>query len=444
MLLEFKANNYKSFRDELIFSMIPAPKQKGLDYSILKKKIGRREYKGLSAAVIYGANASGKSNIISAMDTFKAIILRGNIKNDEGKTDPNAAASVLELIPNNSNNEPQPVSFGIKFIIDELLVEYTISLEMGCFLDTEYTRRILSECLKVNEKEIFSRSDKLNMGKLDVIKEYLVNALAENVGFNSANSLAQSSLNDKELFLMNGFKTMFSSKLVSVISEWFENKFIVVYRTDAVSTIRKFTDMHKNFIYVEKTLNEAAKQFGVNSNAVGYIVEGNEGKARLYSLFDSGGKKESKGVPAKLFESYGTIRFINIFPLIAKALLTGGTLVADEFDASIHPMALMSIVNVFHNDDINIHRAQLVFNTHNPIFLNSNLFRRDEIKFVERDDETHISTHYSLADFGTVSKNSARKEGDYMKNYFVDRYGAIRDIDLAPVFESLISGGKDG
>ncbi|MFR8249403.1 MAG: AAA family ATPase [Lachnospiraceae bacterium] len=58
-----------------------------------------------------------------------------------------------------------------------------------------------------------------------------------------------------------------------------------------------------------------------------------------------------------------------MFPLVIKAMQTGGTLVVDEFDASIHPMALMSIINVFHNDDVNIHHAQLIFNTHNPIFL---------------------------------------------------------------------------
>ena len=73
---------------------------------------------------------------------------------------------------------------------------------------------------------------------------------------------------------------------------------------------------------------------------------------------------------AEVFESYGTIRFINLFPVVLRAIATGGTLVVDEFDASIHPMALMSIINVFHNDDINKKRAQLIFNTHNPIFLN--------------------------------------------------------------------------
>jgi AAA15 family ATPase/GTPase len=124
---------------------------------------------------------------------------------------------------------------------------------------------------------------------------------------------------------------------------------------------------------------------------------------------------------------------------VIRALLTGGTLVVDEFDASIHPMALMSIINIFHNDDINVHHAQLIFNTHNPIFLNSNLFRRDEIKFVERDDDTNSSVIYSLSDFGTTGEKGVRKHEDYMKNYFISQYGAIKDIDFTPIFEELIS-----
>ena len=67
----------------MIFSMMPAPKQKGLDYSIQTEKIGSKLYKGLSSAVIYGPNASGKTNIIGAMDTMEAIIQRGNIRNSD-------------------------------------------------------------------------------------------------------------------------------------------------------------------------------------------------------------------------------------------------------------------------------------------------------------------------------------------------------------------------
>ena len=60
MLLEFKAKNYKSFSEEMVFSMTPAPKQKGLDYSVLTETAESKEYKGLCSAIIYGPNASGK------------------------------------------------------------------------------------------------------------------------------------------------------------------------------------------------------------------------------------------------------------------------------------------------------------------------------------------------------------------------------------------------
>ena len=143
-------------------------------------------------------------------------------------------------------------------------------------------------------------------------------------------------------------------------------------------------------------------------------------------------------MPAEFFESYGTVRFINEFPLVIRALKTGSVLVVDEFDASIHPMALMNIIKIFHDDDINIHHAQLIFNTHNPIFLHSNLYRKDEIKFVERDDETHISSHYSLSDFNDSGEKGRRKQEDYMKNYFISRYGAIKDIDFSSILEKII------
>lgn len=435
MLLEFKVTNYKSFKEELVFSMIPAPKQKGLDYSVLEETIGKKVYRGLCSAIIYGSNASGKTNIIGAMDTFKSIVLRGNIRNADDKNVPNAAACALELIPNNSDQCAVPVSFAIKFITNNLLVEYSFSANLGRFLETEYSRSILSETLMINNTIIFDRKDDLEFGSLDVIQDLLVNAFEENA--EGAIALSKSNLSDEELFLKNGFKTMFSSKLVALISDWLEHQFMVIYRADSMHLIRKFSDPKKQSVYIEKTLNEAATYFGINSNALGYIVEGDTGEAKLCSVF--GTSPKGTAIPAELFESYGTIRFLNMFPLVVNALINGGTLVVDEFDASIHPMALMNMINIFHNDEINIHHAQLIFNTHNPIFLNANLYRRDEIKFVERDDDSHFSSHYSLSDFGTSGKSGVRKNEDYMKNYFVDRYGAIKDIDFTPIFEELMS-----
>ena len=208
----------------------------------------------------------------------------------------------------------------------------------------------------------------------------------------------------------------------------------MIYHAEDLRLVRRFTDPRTNTVYVERTLTDAAKAFGITANALGYrSTSEKEGEdVVLYSIF------QDKLLPAEVFESYGTIRFINEFPLILYVLLNGGTLVMDEFDASIHPMALMNIINIFHNDDSNINHAQLIFNTHNPIFLDASLLRRDEIKFVERDEVTGNSTHYALSDFRTA--DGVRKGEDYMGNYFVSRYGAIRDIDFLPILEKAMAG----
>lgn len=438
VLLEFRSTNYKSFKEELVFSMMPAPKQKGLDYSILHEKIGKDIYKGLSSAVIYGSNASGKTNIIGAMDTFKSIVTRGHIRN-AGTDSPNAASAALELIPNNTYEEPETVDFSIKFIEQGMLVEYGFSIAIGRFLELESQRKVVKESLKINKNLLFKREEGLEVYSLDFIEAYLVNefeAYAEGMI-----AIAKNNLQNEELFLMNGFKNMFSSKIANIISDWLNNKFMVIYRADSMRLIRKFADPKKKSVHIEKTINEAAGLFGINSNALGYVIDDKSEKARLSSIFKMA--KKNAIIPAELFESYGTIRFINMFPLVINAIRNGGILIVDEFDASIHPMALVNIINIFHNDEINKNHAQLIFNTHNPIFLNSNIFRRDEIKFVERDDETHCSTHYSLSDFGTSGKSGVRKNEDYMKNYFVDRYGAIKDIDFTPIFENLVKDREE-
>lgn len=430
MLLEFRTKNYKSFKDELVFSLVPAPKQNGLNYSVFQEKIGRKIYKGLCSAVIYGPNAAGKTNIIGAMDTFKSIVLNGHIRNDSEKNGPNIAAKRLELIPNSFYEDQEPVEFSITFTADQFLVEYTFAAALGNFMDAEFPRKIVFEKLAINQETIFERREKLEIGQLKGISSLLVNAFDPNV----SQAMSAANLNDEELFLMNGFKAMFSAKIVSMIVNWLNSKFLVIYRANFMRVTR--TDVGQDGAYVEKTLNDAAVCFGINSNALGYVVEKDGRDARLCSLF--GTEKGAIAVPAELFESYGTIRFVNMFPLVVQALKNGGTLVVDEFDASIHPMALMNIINIFHNDELNPNHAQLIFNTHNPIFLNSNLFRRDEIKFVERNDEDHCSTHYALSDFGTAGKTGVRMNGDYMKGYFVNRYGAIKDIDFSPVVRSLL------
>jgi AAA15 family ATPase/GTPase len=137
------------------------------------------------------------------------------------------------------------------------------------------------------------------------------------------------------------------------------------------------------------------------------------------------------------FESFGTIRFVNLFPLVAQAMTKGSVLVIDEFDSSLHPESIMSCINAFHSFYVNINHAQLIFNTHNAVLLNSHLFRRDEIKFTDRNEDASDSVSYSLSDIGYANEASAKKGEDYMINYFRGLYGAYRDIDLCSILEKI-------
>ena len=444
MLLEFRFQNYKSFREETSFSMMAAPKQKGLDYSLFNIKKQGKDIKGLCSSVIYGSNAAGKTTVVGAMDTFRSIVLRGNIRNSEDISSSNHAASNLSLVPNQMLTKPEPVEFFIDFVVDKFRIQYGVVMDLGLFLDDKYERKILSEVLTVNGNIIFERKhlgSKSVSLKVEPCKDIATliskTAKADNA---SAVMIAMEGLDGEELFLTGGFKLIFSQALVKMITDWFTNQFIVVYRADAAHLERRFSNPKENSIYVSETLNHAINLFGVNANPVGYTMD-KDSEAKLVSLIHTG-DNQSVALPADIYESYGTIRFINLFPLVIRALRTGATLVVDEFDASIHPIALMNILNLFHNDEINIHHAQLIFNTHNPIFLNANLLRRDEIKFVERDSEDHTSTLFALSDFGTAGENGVRKNDDYLKSYLANQYGGIAEVDFSSVFEKLNDAGN--
>ena len=428
MLLEFETENYKSFEDRIKFSIIPAPKQKGLDFSILHKKIGKKEYKALSSAVVYGPNAAGKTNIIGAMQTFKNIVLRGNIRNSISSVSPNAADYALELIPNNSLKDKKNVFFSIRFIHKDLLVKYSILLDLGKFLEKDYDRNVAEEILEINEKTLFSRTDnELKIENINFFDSYFISGFKKD--FKTLLPFLKTSLKKDELFLMNGFRTIVSSALTEIISDYFDNYLKTVYRADTLYTAPIFDSK----TIIDKHINEAASRFGINSNKLVYVKNKKaESPPVLCSVMPN-----KVPIPSEFFESYGTIRFINLFPLVAEALRIGATLIVDEFDSSIHPSAIMDIITIFHNDEVNTNHAQLIFNTHNPLYLNNNLFRRDEIKFIDRDDKTKCSRHYSLSDFGTKGTN-ARKGKDYMNNYFMDEYGAIRDIDFSDLFTEII------
>lgn len=437
MLLEFAISNYKSFTEEVVFKMTPAAKIHDLEYSVLKWK----KIKALSSAVIYGPNASGKTNLIGAIEVLKSIVIRGHIRNveiNEGSL--NFAKTQLELIPNIKSESDKPVSFKIKFVKNNEVVEYYLAICIGKYADEKAKRKIFREKLTINDKLIFERNEKLEIGDIKVIDSYLVKEFDPK----ASESLAKSNLNEQELFLTSMFKAVYSNVLVSSIIEWFEKDLVIIYSADKLRTRPILGEnIKKGNVYVNTSLNNAMKEFGLTGNILAFSQKEDGKEPESLSIIEIG-IDNNLVIPSDMFESFGTIRFMNIFPIVFSALKNGQIVVIDEFDASIHPMALMSLVNVFHNDEINKKGAQLIFNTHNPIFLNRNLFRRDEIKFVERDEDTSIGRLYSLADFGTSGPNGVRNTADYMKNYFISQYGAIKNIDFSEVFVKALLDAEEG
>ena len=433
MLLEFTAENYKSFKERVVFSMVPAPRQKGLDYSILNEPANNKKYKALSSSVIYGANAAGKTNIIGAMDVFRAIVLRGNIRNTTGGYEGNYAHNLLELIPNNTLKQAKDVKFGIKFVDNNLLFTYDISFTLGSFLERDYKRHITSESLYVNEKMIFIReNNNLTFGNINRFGEISKTDFESNKKV--LENAVEKGIVDDEFFLSNGFRAAILPSIGASIYKYFENQIKTICNS-------QFFQAQFNVINREKTnklFNEAISRLGINSNTLTYVKQKNNAFDQLVSVFDD----KKIVIPAELIESYGTLRFVDLFPLLASVFSTGGILFIDEFGTSLHPMVIMDIINIFHNDKINKNHAQLIFTTQNPVFLNNNLFRRDEIKFVERDDETKCSDLYSLSDFGTRG-TTARKGKDYMNNYFMNKYGAIRRIELSDIFEKIVDTANE-
>lgn len=240
------------------------------------------------------------------------------------------------------------------------------------------------------------------------------------------------------LLLVTDFNSFCSKKLVAEIRQWFEKQFIVVNSSDRT---RFYPGMPENDgrAMINVYINKIAQEAGIIGSDFAYVNDPETHRTKLISVLQ---KQDSKiyGLDADKIESVGTMRLISIMPVIITALKNGAVLVMDELDSSLHPMIVMNLISIFHNDGVNTNGAQIIFNTHNPIYLNHNLLRRDEIKFVERDKETKSSTLYALSDFKANGEASVRKTSDYMKNYFISRYGAIEDIDFTDIIADIMKG----
>ncbi|MEI6286605.1 MAG: ATP-binding protein [Bacillota bacterium] len=392
---------------------------------------------------IYGANASGKTSLVLALEILRTIVLIGNIR----PAKENRLLFMMDVCPfiHDYKKYSLPVKFEITFIIDNAEFVYGFEYQAALVADAATsTRRIVGEYLIIDETEIYRR----DAGKVVIAKNAkAVKFYEEKFDKNLLSSLEKQinkNLDVTDLFLTNAFKSVVNSVLAQKVIGWFTNNLLSIGDVDeAVFGLELSENTPKGQYRVQNAIISALlahADFGPQD--VSFVIEKDENakqEAALKSEYHVvGSPGERLVVPAEWIESKGTLKVLKLAIPFISALEKGYCLVVDELDSSLHPDLMAGIIRVFNNPEINTKGAQLIFTTHNPVLLNKNLFRKDQIVFVSKDKETFESEVYSLADFKTYGENAVRGDEVYLKNYINGKYGALPSVDFeSAVLEAL-------
>lgn len=442
MLLNFKVKNFKSFRNETIFTMIPSLQRAHNDY-IIRKAVSGHNLRALPVAVIYGANASGKSNIILAMYLLKKFVMAGSLDDKELS----AYIGVLSFIQDHSWYEP--IEFEIEFSTDENIYKYGLSLTNIDHYD------IVEEFLHINGTEIYARSadNHIRISIDSLIKKGFINPDDEEFGEILMKKIGQT-LDGRHLILVSAISNLISHDYFREIKEWFSQLDIIMNPADISLDQKNLKFFGRNSQEKEEmenlevsevkfmesdTIREIMKMAEFGNQKIGFVSDKDKDELSMRSMYKVPAREESGSefsysmvVNSELMESKGTIQFIRLVQPFVDILKKGGVIVLDEMDASLHFELVVSLIRIFNNKDLNKKGAQLIFNTHNPIYLDGELFRHDQIIMMEKNKKTLSSELYSLSDYGL------RPEERILKNYLDGKYGALPHMDLEISFKRIL------
>jgi len=431
MILQFSVSNYRSFKEKATLSLLASNYDKDSRESENINFNEKFNYRILKSAVIYGANAGGKSKFVEALIFMRHFILMSS--KDTQKGEPIA----IEPFRLNVESIEQGSEFEIIFFLKNNLYRYGFEVDKN---------KVVAEWLyhktKTKENELFYRDYQeiiyktKKFAKLDtLVKEDLVrdNALLISVLAQFNDFLAESILDwFKELKVISGLKEEgYLNDTMLLSKEGKQKQRILAFLKNADIGIddfklkkHTFEDLDYEKMDVPKELKDAI--VGLNS----YIKKAmkNENLERFsdvityHKQFDEDGKY-LKDIEFSLLEdeSSGTRKYFALIGQIIKIIDLGGVLFVDELDSKIHPNLVCKIISIFNSKKLNPNNAQLVFNTHDTNLLSSRLFRRDQIWFVKK-DMFSASKLYSLADFKT---DEVRKNEAFENNYIRGKYGAI-------------------
>ena len=398
MLIRFSFKNFKSFKNENCLDM-EATSLKEHEYNVAKTENG--EY--LKVSAIYGANASGKTNVLQAFDYMKKRIL---VSDDSKKNSPIDEENIYSFMINNA-----PIALEVEILAKNNKI-YKYGFEV--LKDT-----IISEWLfekRVNKfYAIFERENNNVSMKPNKISD-LVN------------------IDERTLFLNIYSKIDRNNEDFSNVYDWFVNSMYLDlgnpnferFINNRVSLkILSDENYKKELLKFIKTFDSGIEGIRTTPDSI-KAVKSNNGIIDI-EVIHKGENGELKALPFYL-ESNGTRKMFHLFDFFMDALKNGMVLFVDELDAKLHPLLTRYIINLFHNSDTNKGNGQLIYSTHDTVNLNKETFRRDEIWFAEKDKDG-ISEIYALSDYILEDDKNAgkkvRNDATYNKDYLTGRYGAI-------------------
>ena len=405
MLCQFTVKNFKSIRDEMTFDMQAAAISEHEDKVIMDKN-GERF---LPVSAIYGPNGGGKSNVLEALHTVAAKVLRPlYVTGDNEERVFLQKKLLIEPFAFSEEMKSEPTEFEVFFRTE--LAEYRYILHVKREI-------VVYECLDRVKLEtgrrsaLFERNAEETILKGVFAKLKISDELSETLPLLS--------------YLGITYK---KNEVVKDVLEWFEYGIDFLNYGNPIEELRMAVSNSED---VKQLMLDMIQEMDLDIVDFRVVKDEND-RIDVYT------KHMVEGYEAELNlfdESSGTKKLFGLMPFIADSLLSGATLVIDELDAKIHPVLLRHIIMMFNDMSINKKKAQLIFTSHDLSTMNSEVFRRDEIWFVAKGNAQN-SRLYSLVEFKNEKGESVRKDAKFDKQYLEGKYGAD------PYLRRIIDWGK--
>jgi len=404
MLVQFSVGNFLSFKDIVTFSMVASARKEHSETNLF---VAKDKLKLLKSAVVYGANASGKSNLVRAMRFMRDFAL--NSSKDEGKI----KVTNFKL---SSETENKPSLFEIIFIHESIRYRYGFQVDQE-----KVVREWLFYVPIRKETQLFVREG---------------NTFEIGTHFSKEGKGIEERTRANALFLST--VAQFNGEISLGILKWFKRFKVISTLTDfrfVPFTIGQLKDetARQEILNFLKKADLGIEDISLEETEIKYeelseqdrLRAGPDGKVFNVQIRTSHQKfdNENKAIASVKFdlgreESEGTKKFFALSGPFLDSLKKGYVLVVDELDSRLHPILIKFLVSLFHSNEANALNAQLVFASHNTNLFNRSIFRRDQIWLTEKNK-------YGATDLYSLVEYKVRNDASFEKDYILGKYGAI-------------------